>query len=214
MDPRATAGCEIDGDNLADLQFEDIGAAEIEETSCITDKALRQGIRKATGGKFKKGLLGREGLLSARRMIARLMQEDMTATEAFAFLLAEIEKATKHKGRWFNGWKLISKPIGGNLRTGGFDHAMTVEELESLAGKFRAADENRVINRWLFSEKGLAGLRKLIADHGAEAVNDAVMYVILGSNTELEIEPGHVRTWAYFVPRITQQSELEGFERL
>lgn len=212
---KANAGVEIDGDTLADLQFEDIGPPETAETLCIADKTLRQGIRKAAGGKMKRELLGSEGLLSVRRMIARLMQEDMTAAEAFAFLLAEIEKATTRK--WLNGWQLISKPLGGRLRMGGIERMTLADDNgQSLPEKFRAADDNGVLAPHLFSERGLAGLRKLIADHGAETVNEAVSEYLWRSKIDREIPRLHVRAWAYFGKIITGQAEIEGehLERL
>lgn len=211
----ANAGCEIDDDgegkHLVEVEFFDgIGEAEIEETDCISDKALRQGIREATGNKVKKGLLGSEGLLSARRMIARLMQEDVTAAEAFAFLLAKISFAVpaEDKDRWLNSWNLIARRLAGELYSSGIDNmSLTDDGGQDLPEKFRAADWNGVIAPWLFTGNHLAGLRKIIADHGAEAVDDAVSEFLNRSKVDREIERLHVRSWAYFGAIITGERE-------
>ena len=200
-----------DGKHLVGLEFFDgISEQELKETLSITDADIRQGVRHTTANRVKKGILGSEGLLSVRRMIARMAQDTGSMAEAFEAVLAAIQKAVADKGRWLNDWNLIARRLAGELYSRGADRvAMTDDEGQSLPGKFRAADWNGVLAPSLFTAKGLAGLRKLIRTHGAEAVHDAVMEYLLRSKTDREIERAHVRNWAYFGKAIAEQTENE-----
>jgi hypothetical protein len=204
---KAKAGVEIygegDSNRLVEVEFFDnIGLAEIAETGRISDIAVREGIKRATGGRVKEVLLGKEGLLTVRRLVARIMQDDVPARDAFEALLTQIERATK--GRWLNSWDLIARRLAGELYSYGAERLL--QHAGALAEEFKRRDWNGVLALELFTSQGVAGLRCLIATHGADAVKEAVLEYLARSKWDRAIRPGHVRRWAYFERYIREQT--------
>jgi hypothetical protein len=210
LQAKASIGAEMydagEGKQLIEVEFFDtIGLDGIEETLCISDRALSQGIKQATAGRMKACILGEQGLLTARRIIARLMQDDLPARDAFGALLAEIQKATKEKGHWFNSWNLIARRIAGELYGWGAERML--QQARPLAERFKRRDLNHVLAPRLFTKEGLAELSRFLSTYDADDIAEAVSEYLLRGMTDHEIAPGSISTWRYFAPYIREQSE-------
>jgi len=80
---------------------------------------------------------------------------------------------------------------------------------QAFAEKAKTRDLNRVLAPALFGERGLGTLHSMIIAHGIEALDLAVRDFIARSKMDRAIRRGHVRTWRFFGPYISEQSAKE-----
>ncbi|MBJ7534337.1 hypothetical protein JDN40_09500 [Rhodomicrobium vannielii ATCC 17100] len=88
--------------------------ADLARTYDVTDKMLKQEIRRATGKNIKDGLLKENGLMTVRRMLVRVAEDTETVGEAVPVLMEHIENA--RKGRYLYSWALVAKPLAAQLK--------------------------------------------------------------------------------------------------